>query len=336
MKRHLSSLVLILPPLLSAQEPATPTAPADPTAAAVAATLKPEQIANVLKQLEELEKSALNQRGSTLGGMIQKIRSAASSDAAALGLIRDCDELVNVTRKSNDREAKEEAERRAEAQKRREENREQDDVEKQGDPVLALRLALEYLALSLEANESKDLALMVPKLGGYHKSLIASASKLKGESGEMLMRPIGAERGGRSVGIVVAAFQLEPYLSQSDWPSRPGDILEHYEKVMLKLARQDHKDKVGELWETAITMEGSFRKERLFEGEFAIWSEQAVPTLRWRRAQDLLAHSSTPVTGLSEMLAVIKANPHHASAPQWIIELRSYVAPKTETPATGS
>jgi hypothetical protein len=83
-------------------------------------------------------------------------------------------------------------------------------------------------------------------------------------------------------------------------------------------------------------MEGTFRKERFFEGEFVVWSQQAVPELRWRRAQDLLAHSSTPVTGLSEMLAVIKANPHHPSATQWITELRGYVAPKTETPATGS
>lgn len=54
---------------------------------------------------------------------------------------------------------------------------------------MALRMSLEYLALSLEANDAKDLSVMVPKVQAFHQAMISYGKKLHGQAGEMLMRP---------------------------------------------------------------------------------------------------------------------------------------------------
>ncbi len=300
--------------------------------------LKPEQVANVLKQLEELEKTILAQRGTNLTSVIQRIHAAAASDGAAQNFIADCDRVVNVDRKLADREAKQEAERRKDQQKKRQEPTKGQE-EKNGDTTLALRLSLEYLALTLEANEAKDITVMIPKLQSFHQSLQASAPKLKGQSAQMLHRSVSmgegrAERGrnggatpGGSVGLVVSAFQLERYLSPENWSGIPADIIGHFDKGALKLARENKPEEVASLWETAINLEAAIRKETMFDGEYAIWVQNELPSLRWRRAEDMVEHGPSKVAGLAEMLNVIKANPTHADSPTWVRTLRSLVKP---------
>lgn len=305
---------------LSAQE-STPSGTVTP--AQISGQLKPEQVNNVLKQLDELERTILAQRGSSLSSAIQRIRTAAGSDAAALNFIAECDQIVNVDRKTADKEAEKEAERRKEMQKKRQQDTDHSDVEKNGDATLSLRLGLEYLALTLEAHEAKDLATMIPKLQAFEQSLLASAPKLKGRAGDMLLRPVG----GGNVGLVVDALQLEPFINRDGWPLVPGDISSHYDRLILKIAREKKPEDLGTIWDTAINLESGLRKERMFEGEYALWLQTELPQLRWQRAQDLVRYSSTPINGLAEMLNLIKANPNHPSSPAWVNELRSLVKP---------
>jgi hypothetical protein len=333
--KKLSILVLSLAALslttLSGQDTAPPL---------VRPELKPEQVANVLKQLDDLEKTILTQRGGDLGGIIQRLRAAASSEAAAINLLADCDKLVNVDRKADDKDSKEQAERRAEQQKKRQEAATKEDQERNGDAGVALRLALEYLALTLEANEAKDLATMVPKIQTFHKSLLASADKLKGRAGDSLNQPVGTgadaggggqgRRGGAptgDVGLVVEAFQLAPFLRRQGWPMVPAAIMDHYDKLMLKPAREKKPDDLASLWDGAMATEAAYRKARMFEGEYALWAQNEAPALKWAKAQDITRYSSAPVNGLAEMLNVIRAYPKHASAPQWVQQLRSLVSP---------
>ncbi len=317
-------LTLFVGLIVQAQEPPSQVSPSQ-----IQGQLKPEQISSVLKQLEELERTILSQRGSSLSSIIQRLRSAASSDAAALSFIAECDEIVNVQRKEGDRQAKEDAQRRQEAQKRRQQGMDKEDVEKNGDATLALRLSLEYLALSLEAWQTSDLATMVPKLQAFHQTLIASAPKLRGRAGESLQRGGG---GGNQLGLVVSALQLEPYLQKENWPNSPGDILLHYQRLIIPPIRRENPDELGAIWDTALNAEGAFRKARMFEGEYALWMQNDLPALRWQRAQDIVRHSSNPVTGLAEMLNLIKAHPSHPSSANWVKELRSLVKPAEEEP----
>jgi hypothetical protein len=323
---------------LIAQTPA----PAEPAApAAPAAVLSPEQKANVLKQLDALEKTIMAQRGTSLGAAIARIRSAASSDAAAMNFLAECDQLVNVEWKDGDRDAKKAAEDREERAKRAQTNADADDVEKQGDTATGVRLALEYLALSLEARDVKNIADMGAKLQGFHQSLISAGPKLHGRTGDMLSRGLagggggggGARRAGArfggngnqvaDVGLVIAAYQLDQYLDRKDWAPVPADIVGQYENVFIKPAKD--KSKIGALWDTAINTEASYRKARMFEGEFKIWQATEYPELRWRRATSVMNLGGDEKAGLAELFKTLNEFPSHGSAPQWLAELRGLI-----------
>ena len=133
------------------------------------------------------------------------------------------------------------------------------------------------------------------------------------------------------MGVVIAAYQLDAYLDRRDWPGTPGDILSHYEQVIIKGAKS--KDQVPAIWDAALQTEATFRKERMFEGEFKIWQATEYPELRWRRAVNLVTTGPSAIMGMAEMLKVIKDFPNHASSPGWVKQLRLMVKPESATDA---
>jgi hypothetical protein len=292
--------------------------------------LTDEQRTNVLKQLDELEKSILQQRETSLSPIINQLRASASSDTAALNFMKECDELVNVKWKEGDSQDKKQVEQR-EAKLKRQTESDSEETEKNGDDVLALRITLEYLALSLEAYDSKDFSEMVPKLTAYHQSLLSAGEKLHGRAGVAVMQSLTAggpqradnKRERIDLNIVIKAFQLSRYLDLEDWSYIPGDIVGQYMKTIIKQAKS--KDKLFTLWDAALNTEASFRKARLFPGEFTAWHSSEYPLLRWQRAIHLKENGADPVQGMAEMLKVIKEYPKHADAQQWVAQLRQMV-----------
>ena len=313
----------------------------DATPAATPPALTSDQVNNVLKQLAELEKSIMQQRNASLGGIIQRLHTAASSDAAAINFIEECDKLVNVERKDGDKKDELRIKQKAEQAKRGETKKEED---KDGDHATGLRLGLEYLALTLEAHETKDLTTMIPKVQAFHQSLITHGKKLKGRTGDLIMQPIaragaGPRRGGAGggdIGLVIEAYQLDAFLRREGWPLEPGNIIGMYDKLILVSVRAKKSTELGSGWDNAINTEISFRKERMTEGEFSVWQQQEFPNLRWQRAQDLVKSSGNPVSGMAEMLKVIKEFPNHPSSPVWINELRTLVSPAEPAATTAA
>ena len=294
-------------------------APASPVSG-----LSPAQIANVLKQLDELEKGILSQRNSSLSGIISKLRTAASSDAAAINFVAACEKLVNVERKDGDRKDAKKIDQKKEEEKRQPRG---PDADKEGDYGLALRLCLEYMALSLEARDVKDLATMIPKITAYHQTLIAQGKKIKGKAGDMLMQSVtgGGRRG--EMRVVMEAFQLEKYLNREGWSRVPGDIVAMYDKVIIENARKNKKEDMASLWDTALNNDATFRRLRMTDGDFSVWEASSYPDLRWQRATDLANAGPNPVAGMADMLKVIKDYPSHANSPDWVKQLRDMVTP---------
>lgn len=337
----LLALLAVTVSALPAQE-AAPGAPAAAPAPMAKPSLTPDQVSNVLKQLAELEKTILQARSTSLGSIVQKLHSAASSNAAAINFVEDCDTLVNVDRKDGDKKDELRIKQKAEQAKRGETKQQED---KDGDHATGLRLCLEYLALSLEAHEAKDIATMIPKVQAFHQTLLEQGKKLKGRTGDLIMQPVargggggGARRGGGGgnidVGVVIEAYQLAPYLRTQDWPAEPGNIIGMYDKVILKAVREKKPVELAAAWDGALNIEASFRKERLAEGDFTVWQQNEYPNLRWQRATDLVQSGGNPVGGMAEMLKVIKEFPNHASSPTWVGELRRLVTPEsTGTPS---
>ncbi|MBL9129680.1 MAG: hypothetical protein JNG86_00665 [Verrucomicrobiaceae bacterium] len=307
----------ILPFIVMAQGPGGRDGQREPVPAPPlpAVPLTPQQVDVITKQLAELEKQIQEMRGTTLTTVMAKLRTAASSDAAALSFYLDCEKLVNVERKdldkSEERQRKEQMERNAE---RRTDKKSED---QEGDAGLATRLHIQYLLLTLEAHETKpaDKDKLLPKLQAYIQEVTASAEKLKGRAGGLLGRDVGGSP-------IVEAYQIERFLGGQDWTTRPLDFGGMWELSIFPHFKEQKPDALAAQWDARINTEGTFRKGQMPEPEFLIWTQQELPVLKWTRAEYLLRSGPSPVNALKDMLDHVKAYPGHADAPKWLEAIR--------------
>ena len=300
-----------------AQTPAAPT----PT------LLTDQQVASVLQQLKDLEQTIARQRGDNLGAILSRLRAGAANEAAALAFYAECEKLVNVDRKELTRE---EEKRREEQVKRAAERNKETKDEEDGDFGTAVRLQLQYIILTLEARETKDIETLFPKLAAYLQDVVANAAKLKGRAGNYLAANIsgggGGGRGGQGGGNpFVSALQLERYLNVQDWSMGPVDFEEIWERTVLPVYRAKKKAELAAQWDVRINAETSYRKGAMAPAEFAIWQQSDLPEIRWARGNDLFANSDNPLQAMKDMLTLIRDNTGHPDVNKWLDQFRGLV-----------
>jgi Spy/CpxP family protein refolding chaperone len=303
-----------------AQAPAAPAAPVDRPAVA----LTPEQIDMISKQLAELEGQIDKMRNDTLSSVLQKLRAAVNSDAAAMAFYIDCEKLVSVGRKELDRD---EAKRLAERIERNNDRRNTDEKD-DGDPALATRLQLQYLILSLEAHEAKDRATMIPKLQAYIQDVLTNAPKLKGRAFGQLAGDLVGDRNA-----VVSAFQIQRYLKVDQWTTRPADLAGMWTQTILPWYHKNKPEELPTLWDNRLSAQATLLKAIMPEAEYALWLQNEYPALRWERAEYLVQKGPSPINGLADMLKLIKESPGHADAPKWLKGMRAYIESAVDSPS---
>jgi hypothetical protein len=279
--------------------------------------LTPQQVEVINKQLADLEKQIQDMRGSTLGAVMQKLRSAVASDAASLSLLLDSEKLVNVERKDLDKT--EERQRKEQMDRNAERRSDKKSEEQDGDMGLAARMHIQYMILTLEARETKatDRDKLLPRLTAFIQDVVANAEKLKGRAGQFLGRDVGG-------GIIAQAFQIERFLQGGgDWTPRPLDFAGMWDRFILPIVKEQKPDGLAAQFDSRISAETTFRKAMMPEPEFLIWGQQELPGLKWQRANYLLRNGPTPINALKDMLDHIKAYPGHPDAPGWLAEMRS-------------
>ena len=323
MKSILPILLSALPLALSAQT--TPGAAPAPEAS----KLTEAQVNNVLGQLKVLEADILTKRGSNLTAILARLNSGLASDQAATKLYTDCELIVNSERKE---ESKAEARARAEQIERNMERKGKSggNPADEGDTALGIRVGLRYLIMTLEAHEAKDedFKKMVPKLQAYINEMVAAAPKLKGRAYGMINRVCGVNS------PVIEAMQLDRYLSREGWSKSPTDIGDMYNTTFLPLAEEESKDSLPTLWDARINAEIAMRKESMTEPEFLLWGQIELPSLRWEKATYLYEKGPSAINAMADMLKLIKENPAHADAPNWVKELRTLVNQSSPTPVS--
>jgi hypothetical protein len=320
--RQIATCLLLL--TLGKSSAQTPESPMPPATERPAVALTPEQIATITKQLTELEGQIDKMRNDTLSSVLQKLRAASGSDAAAMALYLECEKLVSVERKELDRD---EAKRLAERIERSGERRNGEDKD-EGDAALAIRLQLQYLILTLEAHEAKDRAPLIPKLQAYIQDVLANATKLKGRAFGQLAGDLGGDRNP-----IVSAFQIQRYLQTENWTTRPADIAGMWTQTILPWYLENKPSELATLWDNRLTAQATFLKATMPEAEYALWLQNEFPALRWDRAEYLVLKGPTPINGLADMLKLIKEFPGHPDAPKWLKGMRAYVETSTDAPA---
>lgn len=348
---RLLPLMLCAPVLLPSQTPAptAPPAPAASPAPAAPPTLTDEQTANIMKQLEQIEAQITKGRGDILGTALAKFRAAAASSKDALALYLDCYKLEHFDRrdlKMTDFQAWRDANEAS---------------LKDEDFLTGLQLQLEYLVMSIQAQEVKETKELGPLVVGLQaflpkaiaavqetiKHTASGAIEPKNQGGNGARpggnRSAGGGRqgggggfaGGGQLGNMLrqsvkssefsVAYLLEDYLARADWSYSPLDIASIYSQVIFPYYLDQKPTEIGAQWDSRINAELALRKITQSESEYAVFFRERQPELAWEKASYMLANNVNPIMALADMLKVIRENPNHASAQSWLKELRRAV-----------
>ena len=288
--------------------------------------LTDQQVASVMKQLEELERTIASLRGNTLSAALERLRRGSASDAAALALYSECEKEVNIERKELSRE--EERRQKEALERQAERNKDTKQAEDNGDFGTAVRLQINYLILSLEASNTEDLTPLLPKLNAFVQDVVSNAERLKGRAGNYL------NGGGRGGNPIVTALRLDKYLKAKNWSPQPTSFVQIWTQTVLPFYQEKKPEDLAAQWDACLMAEAKFREGSMAAPEFEIWKTEELPDLRWTRLESLYATAPEKLKTLGGMLELIKANPGHPNAGSWLSQFKSLVTPATPTKTT--
>lgn len=310
--KHLLALLLCIPPLLSAQ-----TAPS---------ALTPEQIANITKQLDQLEDQILKNRGDALNTALAQFRSGAASEKAAVDFYISCYKLVNFDRK--DLKVSD-----FQAWKDRSEG-----LLKDPEFATALRLQLEYLVIAIQAQQTEDPSSLVPSVQAFLPKAVAAVQNATKHTASGAIASADSRKGGRPADRLIKtleqsvknsefskAYLLENHLTLNDWEYGPLNIAGIYDKIILPNYLKHKPAEISTQWDNRISGILTLRKATQSETDYQVFYSQTYPDLCWSKATYLLSKNLEPVQALASMLKIIRENPTHPKAAGWITELRQHV-----------
>jgi hypothetical protein len=332
--------------------------PAEAPPAAPAPTAKPQvlltpaQTAHILKELEKAEALIGQGRNGLFSTALAKFREGMASEAAAVGLYLDCYKLENFDRKDLKQTDF------MEWRDRNEDRLKDDDFKK------ALMLQLEYLVMTIQAQDIKETKKMGPLVVALQafvaKAVTAVQESTKHtasgavEAKDSKGPPGGGRRGGGGGGggggpggtlngllrqsvqgcDFAKAYLLQDYLDKKDWEYSPLDIDGIYTNVILPYYLQERPTEVAAQWDARITASMSIRKAVMSDTEFGIYYKEEGPRLQWQKNSYLVTNGLNAVNALAEMLKVIQANPNHPDAAGWLDDFRETVESVSEPGTT--
>lgn len=144
--------------------------------------------------------------------------------------------------------------------------------------------------------------------------------------------PSQNDRVAKSVAKILGVNQAAT-ASDDAWPMVPGDLEGIHQALILPEYRAAKDPRILEYWERIIRRETEAVAKKKVDYEEKRFAEIRRPELFWGRAQDLYSIGLRN-RAITEMVAVVRANPLHPSADGWISQLEGYMgAPARNTTA---
>ncbi|MCF7784857.1 MAG: hypothetical protein K9N47_01985 [Prosthecobacter sp.] len=338
-------LALVLAYPASAQTPA-----AEPEKSESKVILTPAQTEHILKELEKVEAQIGKGRGSVFSTALAKFREGMASPAAALALYLDCYKLEHFDRKNlkqtdfMDWRNKNEANLKDEDFKR------------------ALWLQLEYLVLTIQAQEIDEPREMAPIVTSVQAFLAKAITAVQGAtthsaSGAVTDKDVkgggqggggGGRRGGGGGNNVPAgdimgtlrqsvassefakAYSLEDFLKRDEWEYQPLNVRGIYSNIVFPYYLAEKPTDLPVQWDSRISAEVAMQKAIKSETEFDEYYKDAGPRMTWEKNNYLVQRNVAPVIALADMLKVIQNYPSHPDAMNWLKEFRELVKEVSE------
>lgn len=318
--------------------------------------LTPAQTEHILKELEKVEAQIGKGRGSVFGAALAKFREGMASPAAAMALYLDCYKLEHFDRKNLKQTDFMDWRNRNEA------NLKDDDFK------AALALQLEYLVLTIQAQEIQEPRKMAPIVAAAQAFLGKVITAIQGTTTHSASGAVadkdakggggggggGGRRGGGGGGggggvpagdimgtlrqsvansEFARAYSLEDFLKRKEWEYQPLNVRGIYANIIFPYYLAEKPTELAAQWDSRMNAEVALQKAIKSETEFNEYYKDAGPRMIWEKNSYLVENNVTPVNALADMLKLIQTYPSHPDAMSWLREFRDLVKSVSEPSA---
>lgn len=299
----------------------------------------------ILKELERVEKQRETALASGVAQAYATLSKAASSNESALKLYEDAVRGIRFAGLGR------------ESQEFRDWRTGEGSALGNARSQTAIRFHLQFMGYALRRAAGEELETLAPEVLRYVAALqqemdnIVSTPSLERAIERREDNPGQARRlreakrerdfaaklltEGVSGSVVAKYLMIEGELARAkDWPASAGDVDAIYDTVILPEFRRTKDPRLIGYWDDKIRRAAEKAKEMGTEYERTMFLRVRQPQLLWKRAEDLALLGDTNKANM-EKLSIIRSNPMHPNAPEWIESLRAAVRQGGKAPSTG-
>jgi hypothetical protein len=214
----------------------------------------------------------------------------------------------------------------------------------------AVRLHLEWMALTLKRSGGVPVKDMLPEIIRYTQELLGDevgmdnlqeAIKKDKEQGDKNAKKAQKSRDDASMkrvhdsilnksvvnSVVAQWMKISDFLHVDGWEMTPGNYDGIYRTIVLPELRQQKDVRVFEYWDGKLKREADAVTRTKLSFEVDKFNSLRRPTLLWSRAQEFV-NLGQKNRAISEMYNLIKAFPMHPEADDWIVKLEAMLMPQ--------
>lgn len=296
------------------------------------------QLLQSIKQLREVSETAIkNRRNQTYG----QISAAAQSAEKAVAFWKDAVKAVQFDGAKNEGTAMH--------------NWKEGEGDVLGSKLCAnaVKLHLQWLALSLQHSNGADTKQLLPQVIEYTKQLQMDAAAIERLDDQITRE---RERGGPvqkksiedaavkrmhdqllrtsinespvsrwlQLGDLLSEYTRKSKTESAGWEMTPGNMEGIYQTIILPQFRATRDPRLLEYWDMTLKRETDRAAERKLDIEQREWTQVKRPALLWARSQDVLLLGFRN-RAISEMFNILKTYPQHPEAQSWGAQLEQLI-----------
>jgi len=264
--------------------------------------LTPTQIEKLIEQLEALTKESKERKEGKHSTALSAFKAAASSNAKAYEFFVECTKLINFDQKEK---------RFSEYRDWKARTKELKSV----DHCAVLRFQLNWLIMTIAADNSQDIGELIPKVYSAMNTVVAERNSF-GRYRSVLSQPVTNT-------IFAKAYGLDSGLSSvKSWEMNPMNINGIFDKTVMPYYRAvEDKDALMGAWDLKIKLYGELALDRELEQAKIDFTSQTLPVLRWSKMRDLYTLGDK-ASAVPQMVTLIQTNIGHDDCDNWIREVK--------------
>lgn len=284
-----------------------------PTQVPAQEELTPEVIEKLVSQLKLLSDQTSERKRGKHSTALAAFSEAASSNAKAYEFFVECTKLINF-----DQQEKRNSEYRDWKSRTKE--------LKSVDHCAVLRFQLNWLIMTIAADNSKDIGELIPKIYSALNVIVVQRENF-GRYHNVLNGPVTST-------IFARAYGLDSGLSSvKSWEMNPMNITGVFEKTVMPYFRAtEDVDGLMGAWDLRIKLASELALDRQLEQAKIDFSKETLPRLRWQKMRDLYQLGSH-ASAATKMVEIIQTNIAHDDCEKWINELKGLLEDTLSPPA---